>query len=117
MTGKRKKQLTVGSLRECITQKGRKKNASLTTRALNKADSDKIRNNEHTDEGYPDDAGKLTKHKKSNAMNDANADYSRSKGRIFLAHRNREHRTQNRQHMMSKYNLDVMDEVTRDTIP
>ncbi len=42
---------------------------------------------------------------------------SRSKGRIFLAHRNREHRTQNRQHMMSKYNLDVMDEVTRDTIP
>jgi hypothetical protein len=53
MTGKRKKQLTVGSLRECITQKGRKKNASLTTRALNKEDSDKIRNNEHTDEGYP----------------------------------------------------------------
>ena len=38
--------------RDYIPWKGRKRNASLTTRALNEEDSDKIRNNEHTDEGY-----------------------------------------------------------------
>ena len=41
-----------GGMRDLIPRKGRKRNASLTTRALNEEDSDKIRNNEHTDEGY-----------------------------------------------------------------